>query len=45
LHGELETHHASHRPELFLSVVRTLNFARAADECDLAQPSLSRAIK
>jgi DNA-binding transcriptional LysR family regulator len=29
----------------FLSVVRTLNFTRAADECDVAQPSLSRAIK
>jgi DNA-binding transcriptional LysR family regulator len=29
----------------FLSVVRTLNFTRAADECDVAQPSLSRAIR
>ena len=29
----------------FLSVARTLNFTRAADECDVAQPSLSRAIK
>jgi len=29
----------------FLSVARTLNFTRAAEECDVAQPSLSRAIK
>ena len=29
----------------FLSVARTLNFTRAAGECDVAQPSLSRAIK
>jgi DNA-binding transcriptional LysR family regulator len=29
----------------FLSVARKLNFTRAADECDVAQPSLSRAIK
>jgi DNA-binding transcriptional LysR family regulator len=29
----------------FLSVARTLNFTRAAEECGVAQPSLSRAIK
>ena len=29
----------------FLSVARALNFSRAADECGVAQPSLSRAIK
>jgi DNA-binding transcriptional LysR family regulator len=29
----------------FLSVARELNFTRAADECGVAQPSLSRAIK
>jgi DNA-binding transcriptional LysR family regulator len=29
----------------FLSVARVLNFTRAAEECGVAQPSLSRAIK
>jgi DNA-binding transcriptional LysR family regulator len=29
----------------FLSVARTLNFTRAAEDCDVAQPSLSRAIR
>jgi DNA-binding transcriptional LysR family regulator len=29
----------------FLSVARTLNFTRAAEECGVAQPSLSRAIR
>ena len=29
----------------FLSVAHTLNFTRAAEECDVAQPSLSRAVK
>ena len=29
----------------FLSVARELNFTRAAEECGVAQPSLSRAIK
>jgi|SRR5271166_1048997 len=29
----------------FLSVARTLNFTRAAEDCNVAQPSLSRAIK
>ena len=29
----------------FLSVARALNFTRAAEDCDVAQPSLSRAIK
>ena len=29
----------------FLSVARMLNFTRAAEECEVSQPSLSRAIK
>ena len=29
----------------FLSVARVLNFTRAAEDCEVAQPSLSRAIK
>src|SRR4029077_409456 len=29
----------------FLAVAKTLNFTRAADECHVSQPSLSRAIK
>src|SRR6516165_3359274 len=29
----------------FLSVARALNFTRAAEQCGVAQPSLSRAIK
>src|SRR5579871_4520649 len=29
----------------FLAVARMRNFTRAAEECDVAQPSLSRAIK
>src|SRR5438270_9067236 len=29
----------------FLAVTRTLNFTRAADECNVTQPSLTRAIK
>ena len=29
----------------FLAVARTLNFTRAAEECHVAQPSLTRAIK
>ena len=34
-----------HQVRYFLSVARTLNFTRAADECNVAQPSLTRAIK
>ncbi|MGA7329284.1 MAG: LysR family transcriptional regulator [Rhodomicrobium sp.] len=34
-----------HQVRYFLSVARTLNFTKAADECHVAQPSLSRAIK
>ncbi|MEC9368324.1 MAG: LysR family transcriptional regulator, partial [Pseudomonadota bacterium] len=34
-----------HQVRYFLSVCRTLNFTRAAGECHVAQPSLSRAIK
>ncbi|MBI5318102.1 LysR family transcriptional regulator [Bradyrhizobium sp.] len=34
-----------HQIRYFLAVSRTLNFTRAADECNVAQPSLTRAIK
>ncbi len=34
-----------HQIRYFLAVARTLNFTRAADECNVAQPSLTRAIK
>lgn len=34
-----------HQVRYFLSVARTLNFTHAADECHVAQPSLSRAIR
>jgi DNA-binding transcriptional LysR family regulator len=34
-----------HQVRYFLAVARTLNFTKAADECHVAQPSLSRAIK
>src|SRR5262249_6115798 len=34
-----------HQVRYFLAVARTLNFTRAADECNGAQPSLTRAIK
>lgn len=34
-----------HQVRYFLAVARTLNFTQAADECHVAQPSLSRAIK
>ena len=33
-----------HQIRYFLSVAKTLNFTQAADECHVAQPSLSRAI-
>lgn len=33
-----------HQVRYFLAVARTLNFTQAADECHVAQPSLSRAI-
>ena len=29
----------------FLAVARTLNFTRAAEECNVAQPTLTRAIQ
>src|SRR5205814_10359853 len=34
-----------HQIRYFLAVSRTLNFTRAADECNVTQPSLTRAIK
>ena len=34
-----------HQVRYFLAVARTLNFTKAADECNVAQPSLSRAIQ
>src|SRR5882757_645624 len=37
----MEMHHVRY----FLAVARLLNFTRAAEECNVAQPSLTRAIK
>src|SRR6201993_2155410 len=34
-----------HQVRYFLAVARTLNFTRAAEECHVAQPSLTRAIQ
>jgi DNA-binding transcriptional LysR family regulator len=34
-----------HQVRYFLAVAKVLNFTRAADECHVAQPSLTRAIK
>lgn len=34
-----------HQVRYFLAVARTSNFTRAAEECNVAQPSLTRAIK
>src|SRR5215472_15349608 len=34
-----------HQVRYFLAVARTLNFTKAADECHVAQPSLTRAIR
>jgi DNA-binding transcriptional LysR family regulator len=34
-----------HQVRYFLAVAKTLNFTRAADECNVTQPSLTRAIK
>ena len=34
-----------HQVRYFLELTRTLNFTRAAEECHVAQPSLTRAIK
>src|SRR5271155_535967 len=35
----------THQVRYFLAVTRTLSFTRAAEECDVAQPSLTRAVK
>ena len=34
-----------HQVRYFLAVARELNFTRAADECNVSQPSLTRAIQ
>jgi len=34
-----------HQVRYFLAVARTLNFTRAAEDCNVAQPSLTRAIR
>src|SRR6185437_5196130 len=34
-----------HQVRYFLAVSRTLNFTRAAEECNVTQPALTRAIK
>ncbi|MDX2308800.1 MAG: LysR family transcriptional regulator [Hyphomicrobium sp.] len=34
-----------HQVRYFLAVARTLNFTRAAEDCHVAQPSLTRAVK
>src|SRR5215469_17981876 len=34
-----------HQIRYFLAAARTLNFTRAAEECNVAQPSLTRAIQ
>jgi DNA-binding transcriptional LysR family regulator len=34
-----------HQVRYFLAITRTLNFTRAAEECNVAQPSLTRAIR
>src|SRR6266566_19547 len=34
-----------HQVRYFLAVTRTFNFTRAAEECNVTQPSLTRAIK
>src|SRR6266699_1397486 len=34
-----------HQVRYFLAVARTLNFTRAAEECNVTQPALTRAIK
>lgn len=34
-----------HQVRYFLAVARELNFTRAAEECNVAQPSLTRAIR
>ena len=34
-----------HQVRYFLAVARELNFTRAAEDCNVAQPSLTRAIR
>jgi DNA-binding transcriptional LysR family regulator len=35
----------THQVRYFLALARTFNFTKAAEECHVAQPSLTRAIK
>src|ERR1700674_5628160 len=35
----------THQVRYFLALARTLNFTKAAEECNVTQPSLTRAIK
>src|ERR671914_1406471 len=45
LAGEVRLHMEMHQVRYFVAAARTLNFTRAAEECHVAQPSLTRAIK
>ena len=44
-HQDRGTTMEMHQVRYFLAVARVLNFTRAADECNVTQPSLTRAIK
>ena len=35
----------THQVRYFLALARTLNFTKAAEECHVARPSLTRAVK
>src|SRR5918992_3027344 len=45
LAGEVRLHMEMHQVRYFVAAARTLNFTRAAGECHVAQPSLTRAVK
>src|SRR5262245_9514871 len=45
VHGHMRPAMDMHHVRYFLAVARTLHFTRAADECNVTQPSLTRAIK